>query len=102
MSQPLLGLLIIQDLWRNKLLLGFALLVLLSAGSVVEQSHRYRELVATLDSLSQHQDELTVEWRHLLLEENALAEHSRVEQIARKQLKMLRPDEVDGKIVEVQ
>jgi len=102
MSRPLLGSLILKDLWQHKLLLGLAALVLLSAGLVVEQSFRYRELVSNLDALSQQQDGLMVEWRHLLLEENALAEHSRVEQIARKQLLMIRPTGADGKIVEVQ
>lgn len=101
MSQPLLGSFIIKDLWRNKLLVIFAGMMLISAAAVVEQSYRYRELIATLDSLRQQQDDLAIEWRHLLLEENALAEHYRVEHIARKQLNMVRPADMDGKIVEV-
>lgn len=101
MSQPHLGKLILSDLWHNKLLVALFLLVMLSAAAVVENAFRYRELVAALDSHKQHQDELMVEWRHLLLEENALAEHSRVERIARRQLNMIRPTSEAGKIVEV-
>ncbi|OJI53693.1 Cell division protein FtsL [Vibrio vulnificus] len=32
------------------------------------------------------------EWRNLMLEETALAEHSRVQEMAKKELEMKRPD----------
>ncbi|MDF5377593.1 cell division protein FtsL, partial [Vibrio parahaemolyticus] len=32
------------------------------------------------------------EWRNLMLEETALAEHSRVQDLAKKELEMKRPD----------
>ncbi|EEZ42511.1 putative cell division protein FtsL [Photobacterium damselae subsp. damselae CIP 102761] len=34
---------------------------------------------------------MDIEWRNQLLEENALAEHSRIERLAEQELKMERP-----------
>ena len=42
---------------------------------------------------------LDIEWRHLLLEQNALAEHSRVSDIAREKLNMARPAPLSEKLV---
>jgi cell division protein FtsL len=41
--------------------------------------------------LQQERDRLDIEWRNLLLEEQSLAEHSRVTRIATKELDMVRP-----------
>ncbi len=37
-------------------------------------------------------DRLDSEWRNLILEETALAEHSRVQDLSNKELEMKRPD----------
>lgn len=79
------------DFKRHAFVLLLALFVLGSALSVVYVSHLQRLQIAALDRLQQERDTLDIEWRHLLLEENALAEHTRIEYLARKELGMLRP-----------
>ena len=41
---------------------------------------------------SDERERLDSEWRNLMLEETALAEHSRVQDLAKKELEMKRPD----------
>lgn len=66
-------------------------LVLLSAFGVIYNAHYKRHLTAEYEQLLKEQDRLEVEWRNARLEMNALAAHSRVEQIARKKLQMQSP-----------
>jgi cell division protein FtsL len=54
-------------------------------------AHLNRQLTIQQDLNYQQRDQLDTEWRNLLLEQRALAEHSRVEEIARRQLNMQRP-----------
>lgn len=82
-----------RDLKRYRGLLFFTLLAVGSALTIVYQSHAYRELMADRETLLQERDQLDVEWRHLLVEQNSLSEHSRIEQIARNELGMKRPDD---------
>lgn len=70
-----------------------AAFVLLSALLVVYSKHLNRQLFIQLESLMNYRDQLQVEWGRLLLEESTLTAHSRVEQIAREQLKMELPTE---------
>jgi cell division protein FtsL len=44
-------------------------------------------------------DDLEVEWRHLVLEQNAQAEHSRVSDIAKVKLAMTRPKPLEEKMI---
>lgn len=62
-----------------------------TALAVVQLSHSNRLLVNAQNQLYQQRDALDVEWRNLLLEQRALSEHSRVEDIASARLNMLRP-----------
>ena len=47
-------------------------------------------------------DELDIEWRNLLLEQNSLTEHSVIESKARKQLNMQKPTGKSEIIIKVQ
>ncbi|MCE9688031.1 cell division protein FtsL [Shewanella sp. AS16] len=93
MSKPQLNLtrIIVLDLWRHKWVLVVATLVLLNAILVVYTSHVSRKLTTQWDQLLQERDRLDIEWRNLLLEEQSLAEHSRITRVATKELNMSRP-----------
>lgn len=80
-----------QD-WREQKWLVLLLLACISSALVVVHfAHLNRQLTIAQDLLYQQRDQLDIEWRNLLLEQRALAEHSRVEDIARNQLQMIRP-----------
>lgn len=83
--------LIWQDLNRHGWLVLLVMLVFCSALAVVYSAHKSRQLTSGWEQLQQQRDDLDIEWRHLLIEEMALAEHSRVERIASQQLAMKRP-----------
>lgn len=79
-----------DDLLRNaKLPLLLTVLVLVSAIAVVLSSHRTRLLTAEREQLILEREALEIEWRNLILEENALADHSRIERLANEKLQML-------------
>lgn len=83
--------LIFRD-WREQKWLGLMLLAcIVSALVVVHFAHLNRQLTIAQDGLYQQRDQLDIEWRNLILEQRALAEHSRVEEIARNKLQMVRP-----------
>ncbi|MDX3772552.1 cell division protein FtsL [Chromatiaceae bacterium AAb-1] len=83
---------LIRDDWRRYALPGILLLAcILSALTIVHFAHLNRQLTIRQDSLYQQRDQLDIEWRNLLLEQRALSEHSRVEDIARSRLNMQRP-----------
>lgn len=73
--------------WQALLLLA----CVVSALMVVHFAHLNRQTTIAQDALYQQRDQLDIEWRNLLLEQRALAEHSRVEDIARNRLNMVRP-----------
>lgn len=68
-----------------------AVLVMGSAISVVYSKHSSRKLFVELQQINKNIDELNVEWGRLQLEEGAWSDHGRVEQTARKNLKMSLP-----------
>jgi cell division protein FtsL len=49
----------------------------------------------------QEKDELDVEWRNLVLEQRALTEHNRIENLVEKQLEMYRPTADDEVVVKL-
>lgn len=83
--------LIWQDLVRHAWLIVLVFAVFVSAIAVVYSAHKTRQLTSRWEQLQEHRDELDIEWRHLLIEEMAQAEHSRVERIASQELQMKRP-----------
>ncbi len=65
-----------------------ALAVLASALGVVYAKHRSRVLFVQLNELQQQRDAMNVEWGQLQLELSTWANQSRIEQIARRRLRM--------------
>ncbi|MCH1920658.1 cell division protein FtsL [Shewanella sp. A3A] len=91
-TKPLnLSRIVLQDIWYHKWMILLGLAVVLNAVAVVYTSHISRTQTSQLDGLQQERDRLDIEWRNLLLEEQSLAEHSRVTRIATKDLDMERP-----------
>lgn len=72
--------------------------VIVSAVLVVKTKHENRRLVTELSDLRAERERLETEWSQLQLEEATLANHGRVEQIAREKLSMTSPK--DAVIVE--
>ncbi|GGA74350.1 cell division protein FtsL [Neiella marina] len=101
MSHPLLVKVMLRDVLRYKLRWTLGIAVLASAFAVVQLAYDNRQLTAQLDELKQQRDHLDIEWRHLRLEEGALAEHSRISRKATKQLGMVRPSRANQTLVEV-
>ena len=81
------------DLQRHRGLLFLASLTVATALAVVYLSHLNRDLVVEREELLRERDELDVEWRHLVIEQTSLAEHSRIEHLATQELSMQRPSE---------
>ncbi len=69
-----------------------AVAVLASALGVVYAKHRSRTLFVELDILQQRRDAMNVEWGQLQLELSTWATQSRIEQIARRRLRMKNVD----------
>ncbi|MBT1446512.1 cell division protein FtsL [Shewanella sp. JM162201] len=92
MSKPLdLPRIVLMDLWHHKWLFSLAVVVMFNGMAVVYTSHSCRQLTSEEAQLQQERDRLDIEWRNLLLEEQSLAEHSRITRIATKELNMVRP-----------
>jgi cell division protein FtsL len=79
--------------------LGLGLAVMLTAVSVIETSHRCRVMYARLQDLQLAQWDMQEQWGRLLLEHSTWAAHHRVEQLARKQLKMRLPAAAELQVV---
>jgi cell division protein FtsL len=79
--------------------LGLGLAVMLTSVSVIETSHRCRVMYARLQELQLAQWDMQEQWGRLLLEQSTWAGHHRVEQLARKQLKMRLPAAAELQVV---
>ncbi|CCP04172.1 Cell division protein ftsL [Erwinia amylovora Ea644] len=73
--------------------------VLISALFVVTTAHKTRLLTAQREQLVLERDALDIEWRNLILEENALGDHSRVERVATEKIQMQHVDPSQENIV---
>lgn len=82
---------LLSDLARYRGLVFWCIVLVISALATVYITHLNRELMAERESLLQQRDALDVEWRHLVLEQTALAEHSRIERLASRELGLQRP-----------
>jgi len=91
-----------QDIMRFKITYMLVFFVIISAFSVVYYSHINRQTTSDLEVLLARKDELNIEWRNLLLEQNSLAEHSVIESKAKRQLNMRRPESVSEIIVNLE
>lgn len=91
---------IASDLWRNgKLTLLLFAAVVASAVLVVTTTHYTRLLTAQREQRVLERDALDIEWRNLILEENVLGDHSRIERIATEKLHMQHVDPSQENIV---
>lgn len=68
------------------------LAVVISALAVVFSKYQSRMLFSEVQRLERKLDAYEVEWGQLQLEQKTWAEHSRIEQLARKRLNMVVPD----------
>lgn len=89
---------ILQDIKRHILSYFLLLMVVISACLVIYFTHLNRQSTSELEVLLSQRDQLDIEWRNLLLEQNSLSEHSAIESKADKQLKMKRPS-ADSEII---
>ncbi len=94
-----LGREILLDLGRHKFQILLALAIVATAMTTIVITHETRLLTITENELMDERDKLDIEWRHLLLEQNALAEHSRVSDIAKSKLEMARPSPLKERII---
>ena len=83
----------------GKLPLCLFICIILTAVTVVTTAHHTRLLTAQREQLVLERDALDIEWRNLILEENALGDHSRVERIATEKLQMQHVDPSQENIV---
>ncbi|RLM28139.1 cell division protein FtsL [Brenneria alni] len=89
-----------EDLLRNaKIPVLLLIAVLVSAVFVVTTAHKTRLFTAEREQLLLERDALDIEWRNLILEENSLGDHSRVERIATEKLQMGHVDPSQENIV---
>lgn len=92
-DQPNLVRLILKDIFTvGRLPLMMLIVIFALAMGVVFSTHHTRQAVTEKNLTLQERDRLDNEWRNLILEENALSEHSRVQAVAEKDLEMIRPD----------
>ncbi len=80
------------DIQRHIFIYLLLIMVVISAFSVIYFTHLNRQTTSSLEVLLTERDELDIEWRNLVLEQNSLAEHSTIETKARKLLQMKRPN----------
>ena len=85
-----LATILLKDLARNFMRVLLFIAVILTAFGVILSVHENRQLSIKLEQLMQEQDELDVEWRHLVLEQSALTEHNRIETMVQHKLNMRR------------
>ena len=88
-----------QDVQHHVFTYGLLFFVVVSAFSVIYTTHLNRLTTSELEILLTERDELDIEWRNLLLEQNSLAEHSAIESKASKLLKMKRPSAASEVII---
>ena len=77
-----------------------AVLVMISALAVVQVKQHSRNLTTQLDGMRQDRERLQLEWAQLQLEQATLAQHGRVDELARSQFGMVDP--LDYQIVPAQ
>ncbi|MBW3697134.1 cell division protein FtsL [Vibrio sp. T187] len=92
-SKPNLAKIIVLDLFSvGRVPLMLLICIFASAMGVVLTTHMSRQAITEKDLALVAREQLDDEWRNLMLEETALAEHSRVQALAKKELEMKRPD----------
>lgn len=92
-SEPNLAKIVLFDLLTTgKFSLILLIVIFITAMGVVFTTHQSRQVILERANTMAERERLNEEWRNLLLEETALSEHSRVQDLASKELDMKRPD----------
>ncbi|MGP1871429.1 MAG: cell division protein FtsL [Arsenophonus sp.] len=73
--------------------------IIISAILIIITSHQVRLLVAEKDFIVEKKEFLDIEWRNLILEENLLVNHSRIERLSIERLQMIHVDPMKEHIV---
>lgn len=90
---------LIKGIGWQLLSLALGLALVASALSVIETSHRCRQMYAQLQALQTAQWDMQEQRGRLLLEHSTWAGHHRVEQLARTQLGMRLPGATELQVV---
>ncbi len=69
----------------------FLVAVIVTAIACIYARHESRKQFTELQALTEERDRLEVEWGRLQIEQSAWSTHARVEQLARKKMKMRNP-----------
>jgi len=80
----------------------FAVVCVLSGMALVYTKHEARKLFVELEGLTHERDELNIEWGQLQIEQSTWAQHARIEQVATKDLSLMRPATTDIFVIERQ
>ncbi|WMY94832.1 MAG: cell division protein FtsL [Arsenophonus sp.] len=75
------------------------IIIMISAILVITVSHKTRVLTIYKNVIITERESLDTEWRNLILEENALGNHSRIERISTEKLQMIHVDPIKENIV---
>lgn len=89
-----------MNYWRQLPRLVLAVAVVGSALGVVYLQHESRSLFVHRQRLQSEQDEYQVEWSRLQLEQAWLGDASRIESIAREQLRMRPPEQPELMLID--
>ncbi|MBQ4833848.1 cell division protein FtsL [Pseudoalteromonas sp. MMG010] len=100
--QPNLFLEVIKGLGANKLTSALLVVIFVSSFAVVQVTHLARAQLIQQDKLLQQRDELDLQWRYLLVEEEFYSQHARIEDIATTQLQMKRPTSQNEQVIILQ
>lgn len=73
--------------------LTLAACVVASGVWIVGVEHRSRQLFIQAEGLSRELDRLQIEWGQLQIEQSAFGTHSRIEALARQQLRLTEPSD---------
>ena len=84
------------------LIVVFAVVCVLSAIALVYTKHEARKLFVELEVLTHERDGLNIEWGQLQIEQSTWAQHARIEQVATKDLSLVRPNTSEIFVIEQQ
>lgn len=82
------------------LVLVAAAVCVVTALAIVHAKHESRRLFVELEALTAERDALNIEWGQLQIEQSTWATHARIEQVAREQLSLARPEATDIYVIE--
>ncbi len=80
----------------------FAVVCVLSAIALVYTKHESRKLFVELEELTHERDGLNIEWGQLQIEQSTWAQHARIEEVASKDLALVRPEATEIFVIERQ